>query len=211
MKKISLFVFVSVFLIACSVNKAELNGDSQYEVFNPDGIPFVIADTLWDVDLKGNHRAVIKVEQQGEPVEVYLPWRRADLRVDEKIIIVEDAATGNLIEDVAIKCLNNESGVIEFTPSISGIYYVYYLPHKFRKGWDDARYYVWNDYLKLDAKPDSIYIRDENKHINQAEVLRFESRTKFDYFTPMGLVATHQEEDSIKKLYSDDLIVFAED
>ncbi|MGL4779948.1 MAG: glycoside hydrolase domain-containing protein, partial [Bacteroidales bacterium] len=211
MKKIGLIIAVIFLFIACSINKNELNGDSQYEAFSPDGIPFVIADTLWDVDLKGNHRAVIKVEQQEEPIHVYLPWRRADLHAGEKKIIVEEAVTGKLIEKVTVKCLNNEFGVIGFTPNASGIYYVYYLPHKFRKGWDDARYYVWNDYLKLDVKPDSIYIREENKSINHAEVLRFESRTKFDYFTPMGLVATHREEDSIKKQYTDDLIVFAED
>ena len=39
------------------------DGESKYQPFLPDGIPFMVADTIWDVDLRGHHRAVILVEQ----------------------------------------------------------------------------------------------------------------------------------------------------
>lgn len=211
MKKIGLVTLVLAFCYSCSTKNPVLNGESQYETFNPDGVPFVVADSLWDVDMRGNHRAVVHVAQDSSAVQVYLPWRRADLRANEKQILVEEASTGDLIDKVDISYLNNESGLIQFDSKGQGNYYIYYLPYKFRKGWDDARYYVWDDYLKLADTPDSINHNPSGSTMNQAKVLRFESRTKFDYLTSMGLIATQKETDSIKQISQKDLIVFTED
>ena len=36
---------------------------SQYEPFAPDGVPFCVADTAWDADGLGSHRAVVEVKE----------------------------------------------------------------------------------------------------------------------------------------------------
>ena len=52
-------------LLACSPKPATLDGDSQYLPFAPDGIPFVVADSMWKADMQGNHRAVVEVTGSG--------------------------------------------------------------------------------------------------------------------------------------------------
>lgn len=44
-----------------------------------------------------------------------------------------------------------------------------------------------------------------------AQVLRFESRTKLDAFTPMGIIATIYETDSLLQQYPETPILFPED
>ncbi|MGL5317927.1 MAG: glycoside hydrolase domain-containing protein [Bacteroidales bacterium] len=211
MNKIGFIIVAFILCISCNAGKPELNGESKYKAFSPDGIPFVVTDSSWDVDKRGNQRAVVEIKQGKALVQVYLPWRRADLRVDEKCVVVEDASTGRFIDKVDVKYINNESGLIEFESSNPGTYYVYYLPHNFRKGWDDARYSVWNDYFKLSPKPDSIAHIESNKLHEQAKVVRFESRTRFDFQTSMGVIATRREMDSIKNEYTSNFIIFSED
>ncbi|MDR1224467.1 MAG: DUF6067 family protein [Tannerella sp.] len=61
------------------------NGESQYQSFAPDGIPFVVADSSWDVDGRGNHRTVVSVKQsKHDAVKATLPWRRPDMRPETK-------------------------------------------------------------------------------------------------------------------------------
>lgn len=174
----------------------ELNGDSQYLPFAPDGIPFIVADTEWKVHLRGNHRAVVQVtEASGKAVQVVLPWRRPDLRPETKKIIVVDAKTDKEISNVKVLSLTSESGTIVFEPvSGKGVYYIYYLPYRKRTGWGDARYGApWNDYVAPAYQADSKWATGISAVLPQAKVLRFESRSKFDAFTPMGLVATASE------------------
>lgn len=80
-------------LLSCSQKPAALDGESQYLPFAPDGIPFVVADSMWKADMQGNHRAVVEVKDIKEPkaVQVYLPWRRPDLRPETKKVVVVDA------------------------------------------------------------------------------------------------------------------------
>lgn len=77
-------------LLACSPKPATLDGDSQYLPFAPDGIPFVVADSMWKADMQGNHRAVVEVTgaKEQKAVQVYLPWRRLDLRPETKKVVV---------------------------------------------------------------------------------------------------------------------------
>ena len=37
------------------------NGQTPFDSFAPDGIPFVVADSAFMPDMKGNHRAVVKI------------------------------------------------------------------------------------------------------------------------------------------------------
>ena len=75
--------------------------------------------------------------------------------------------------------------------TVPGTYEIYYLPAKFRKGWDDARYGPpWNDFLPPTYETDAGWEKDAKINadvIPEAKVIRFEARMKFDFFTPMSI------------------------
>ncbi|MEG1749089.1 MAG: DUF6067 family protein [Tannerellaceae bacterium] len=212
----TLILFTLIFLSACSSSSTAPNGDSQYESFAPDGIPFIVSATEWKADLQGNHRAVVSVKEKSAVAVAELPWRRPDLRPETKKIIVVDAKTGNEIKNVCVRSLTSEKGVIAFEPiTTPGEYYVYYLPYTYRKGWNDARYgKPWNDYLPPVYEADSIWAKTavgETATFMQAKVERFESRTRFDAFTSMGIIATQEEMDKIRNEANESPILFTED
>ena len=204
-------------LQSCISDPSHNDSESQYVSFAPDGIPFSVADSAWNVDMRGNHRAVVHVEQvYRNAVKVVLPWRRPDLRPETKKIIVTDAVTGSEISNVTVLDFSPESGVIVFQPkTVPGDYYVYYLPYKFRKGWDDARYgKPWNDYLPPEYEARQSWtdsVKSDPDPIPSATVRRIESRSRFDFFTPMGLIATQKEIENLKAKAPADFLTFPED
>ena len=150
--KRNLIIILSSIMVACAGHFPD--GESRYKDFAPDGIPFTIADSVWNMDMLGNHRAIVNVtdaQRQGAPdaVKVTLTWRRPDLRPETKKIVVIDAQTKQEIKNVSLLDFSSEKGVIAFQPqTVPGTYKVYYLPAKFRRGSGDARYgKPWNDYL----------------------------------------------------------------
>lgn len=215
MKKYIGYAGLFLCLLSCTLKTEVLNGDSQYLPFAPDGIPFVVADSMWKADMQGNHRAVVQVANinGNTAVQAVLPWRRPDLRPETKKVVVVDAQTGKEIRNVGVLDFTSESGTIAFEPvSGNGLYYIYYLPYKYREGWGDARYgKPWNDYLPPVYDADSSWKSALSDNLPKAKVLRFESRSQFDAFTPMGLIATSDETDSLLNLYSETPILFPED
>ncbi|MDR3093662.1 MAG: DUF6067 family protein, partial [Bacteroidales bacterium] len=133
-------LFIAACLV-CSCSAVSPDGESQYQAFAPDGIPFVVADSLWNVDSVGNHRAVVSVKDATQnAVVATLPWRRPDMRPETKRVVVKNAATGEDIRNVCLLEFSAEKGVIAFQPEYgAGIYYIYYLPYEFRTGYGDAR------------------------------------------------------------------------
>lgn len=206
---------VLAFCSACAPKVIAPDGDSQYRSFAPDGIPFVVADSMWQADQHGNHRAVVQVDgaQSRNAVQVRLPWRRPDLRPETKKVVVVDARSGKEIRNVRVSDFSAESATVAFEPVAGdGLYYVYYLPYKYRKGWDDARYgSPWNDYLPPVYEADENWKNSLTGEIRSAKVVRFESRSRFDAFTPMGLAATRRETDSLKNVYAGNPVLFPED
>ena len=200
---------------ACAPKVTVLDGDSQYCSFAPDGIPFVVADSMWQADQHGNHRAVVQVDgaQGRNAVQVRLPWRRPDLRPETKKVVVVDARSGKEIRNVRVSDFSAESATVAFEPVAGdGLYYVYYLPYKYRKGWDDARYgNPWNDYLPPVYEAEENWTNSLTGEIHRAKAVRFESRSRFDAFTPMGLAATRRETDSLKNVYAGNPVLFPED
>lgn len=194
-----------------------LNGESKYLSFSSDEIPYVISDTIWDVESRGNHRALVEVDKQKyEAVIVSLPWRRADLRPETKKIIVTDANSGNEINDVYVIELTSEKGTIAFKPN-TGVskYYIYYLPYNFRYEPGNGRFdKPWNDYIApeydADEKWTESVIKNQTK-IPHAAVKQFESRTRFDFFTSMGVIATENEKAQMIKENRSDFLTFPED
>ena len=216
MKKTLLLITLITTLGGCSNRASFPDGKSQYQEFSPDGIPFVITQTPWDVDGSGNHRAVVLVSDiQADAVIATLPWRRPDMRPETKRIIVTNARTGENIRNVTVLELTPETGKIAFQPREAGEYYIYYLPYKFRKRSDDARYgKPWNDYLSPEEIADTDWKANVNKNqstLPQVKVKQFESRSEFDFFTPMGLIATSEEEQVLAKQAQDGFLIFPED
>lgn len=217
-KIIAFVTTLSLSFYSCSKDIQSFDGNSQYESFVADSIPFTIADTSWNADMLGNHRAVVHVNQSDDDaVLVVLSWRRPDLRPETKKIIVLDAQTGVEIKNVAVLEMSNEKGVIAFQPlKQAKTYYIYYLPYKYRRGYDDARYgEPWNDYLPARYNADAAWKQSVEKRYDRlrfAHVARFESRTKFDFFTPMGIIATLEEQNKIKASHPEaEFLLFPED
>ncbi len=208
-------VFVLCLCFAC--NKEYFpDGTSRYQSFAPDGIEFKVADSVWNSDKRGNHRALVSIkDDKVKAIMVNLPWRRPDLRVDTKKVIVTDE-NDNEIKNVIVTELTNEKGRIIFRP-VEGIkkYYIYYLPFNFRHGYDDARYgNPWNDYLKPEYQTDKEWEKETTGSVNnlpEGIVEYFESRSKFDFWSPMGLIATAAEEEKLKKECNSEMVVFPED
>lgn len=214
--KTILLITLIIALGGCSKRASFPDGKSQYQEFSPDGIPFVITQVPWDVDGTGNHRAVVSVaDMQPDAVIATLPWRRPDMRPETKRIIVTNVRTGENVRNVSVLEFTPEAGKIAFQPQDTGDYYIYYLPYKFRKGYGDARYgSPWNDYLPPEETADVNWKANVCKNqstLPQAKVKLFESRSEFDFFTPMGLIATDEEEQTLLKQAKDGFLIFPED
>ena len=187
---------------------------SQYEPFAPDGVPFCVADTAWDADGLGSHRAVVEVKETSlKAVRVLLRWRRPDRSPERKTIVVIYAATGKEAEHVYLESCNAEEGVAWFPSSGAGLYYLYYLPHPIIRGWDDFRYKPgWNSYTTYDAEAGQNW-RNSLGDSKPAEgrVLRYEARNEHEFFSAMGNIATAEEMNALRTSHAENPIVFMED
>lgn len=217
MRYIHSLIYLFAICLVCCTTDLSYDGESKYMHFTSDGIPFVVADSIWEINGRGNHRAVVQVDKQAyESVIVVLPWRRADLRPETKKVIVTDANSGNEIKDVYVIELNSESGTIAFKPgALSGKYYIYYLPHNFRSEPGNGRFdKPWNDYITPEYEANKEWKESVVKNyadIPQATVIQFESRTKFDFFTSMGVIATEKEKANLLNANRSDFLTFPED
>lgn len=175
-----------------------------------DEVPHVIAPRIWDEGL-GAHRAVVHVDRVSEAVLARVPWRRRDHDPDKKAVIVVDATTGKQITNVVCREMSREAGTVVFQPvSAPGDYGVYYLPYVPQPGWGGyGGGYVapretadasWRDRLPQDLST-----------LPRAAVRRFESRTAFDSFDPMEIVATAEEVEQLLARYQQAYLVFPED
>ena len=188
--------------------------EDLYKSYAPDGIPFIVADLMWKADGYGNHRAMVEVESDGRVVRATLPWRRADLRVDGKGIIVVDMATGEHVKNVIASEISAERGVLLFEPiSGKGEYCIYYMPYNFLKGWHEGRFNKWNHYLPANYNPQSQWVDlvEMTEDIPDAKVLYFEERSRFDAFTSMGNIATAAETESLLSKATAPMVLFPED
>ncbi len=217
---LSLLVVLPAFVQCSRQTFSKPDGQSQYKSFAPDGTPFTVADSLWNVDSLGNHRAIVSVSNTSHrAVVVSLPWRRPDRHPATKRIVVIDNKTGRKLRNVHVLELTSEQGKIAFEPAtLPGDYSIYYLPYKFREKWADARYgKPWNDYLDTTSYTlvDKEWVKNViayQSSLPAAGLRRFESRTEFDFFTPMGLIATQEEERLLREKHRDKpFILFPED
>jgi hypothetical protein len=204
-------------MLACAATAtAAIGADDYYLPYSPDGVPFVVASEAWTADQLGNHRAVVKVTKaRQQAVRVVLKWRRPDLRPDTKLVRIVDAATGDTVRNVKVLSLTAVQGDIVFQPkTVPGKYYVYYLPYKFRAQYGDARYgKPWNDYLPPHYAADAAWLARLPKadKLPKATVERYESRTAFDFFSPMGTTATAEETRRLLAPHAESPVLVQED
>ena len=217
MNKIFTAIFCSAFL-SFSSSAQSPDGTSQYQPFSPDGIPFCVTETSWKADGQGNHRAIVHIPddaKNADAVRVELPWRRPDLRPETKGIIVIDTQTKEQIKEVTTVDFSAEKATVIFKPGGHSDYELYYLPYRYRWNWDDARYgEPWNDYLPPTYEGSTNWLQALPKNktdLPAAKVERFESRTEFDAFTPMGLTATQKEMDTLVNEHKENPVLFLED
>ena len=170
--------------------------------------PYTVAEKAWYEGM-GNHRAVIEVKEAAKAVELQLEWRRGDQAELQKRFLVIHAESGDTIANVQKIQVNNERCDILFGPvSKTGTYYFYYLPYLVQR--ENGSY--WRGYL-TDQPADSLWVSSlaQTKSYPQAEVKRIESRTAFDSFYPMEVIATAQEVDAYVRKYKQGWFVFPED
>lgn len=179
--------------------------------FAPDGVPFVVAEKSWLADGLGNHRAVVRVAETGRVARAVLKWRRVDPQPEIKGVLVKHAATGAGAANVAVRNVAAERGEVFFEPSAGvGEYFIYYMPYRERSGSHEGRHQPkWNDYLPPGAQANGP--ASSSPVVRDAEVLRFESRTAFEAWTPMGLRATAAETAALRRGHPENPVVFTED
>jgi len=179
-------------------------------------IPYTIGS--WS-DTLGNHRARIQVSEQADAVWIHLPWRRHDRDLQEKQILIIDAATGQSIANVVRIQISGESADLVFQPhTVPGEYFVH-----------DSLYEVQQRYGNYDGKylsPQTTALPEwvqqhglmemqlpqgEWKKLPQAKILEFQSRSEFERFDPMEVVATSEEMSRLLEDNPRPYLVFPED
>lgn len=180
-------------------------------------MPFTIA--TWQEDGKGNHRAIVEVNEQADAVWVHIPWRRRDPNPQDKAILVYDTKTGKRILNVVRINVTQEYGDIVFQPSSApSTYEIYYLPHNSSKGPMDVPHYLpWedsadNEWLQRNGLlPDDLK-RGTWRSLPQAKVLEIQARDEFNSFYPMEVIATGEEINELLSRYPNNhYFVFSED
>ncbi len=178
-------------------------------------VPFTVAEKPWPADGIGNHRAVVRVNESVRVARALLEWRRTDPQPEIKRVVVRDAANGKDVAYVVARNVTAERGEVLFNPTYGpGIYYIYYMPYRERKGSSEGRAQpFWNDYLMPDYSEGKKWLDsfDACRPPIEADVLRFESRTAFEAWTSMGLRATAAETDALRRAHPENPVVFTED
>lgn len=179
---------------------------------------FSVATTPWPEEY-GNHRAVLEISNTSDAVSVDLLWRRHDLNPEEKRFVIIEATTGDTIQNVFRREVNNERCQIVIGPMMNpGDYYFYYLPSVSAIRRPGTRGGA-RGYAPIEDAPDSDWVKAHNlnktpsdyKNIDKAIVKEIQARTDFDSFYPMEVIATTNELNSYLDQYRDEYLVFPED
>ena len=213
MKRFLLLNFIIWAFAACQ--HSGYTEEDLYKAYALDGVPFIVADSMWQADGLGNHRAVVKVGEPSKAARATLPWRRADKFVDSTRMVIIGATTGEEIKNISIESISPEKATFIFEPtSGESLYYIYYMPYEFMYGWNNGRYDgPWNHYLAPEYNPSKEWLTAVGNAdaTSQAEVLRIESRSRFDAITSMGHIATQAETEQLRASATSAMVLFPED
>lgn len=159
-------------------------------------------ENYWTPDTLGNHRAVVSMNTPATVAEAYIPWRRRDANPEQKGIIVINASTGKVVDNVLPMEINREYGRIRFDASTgTGNYYVYYLPYHTSGGpYPKVNYPKQPD--RADAQWKAICSSTPGTKVTRAKLVRFESLGSFNSFYPMEIIATAKEKQALAEANS---------
>jgi hypothetical protein len=172
---------------------------------NPD---FSTPETPWPESL-GNHRAVLQIEEPADAAELNLVWRRHDRNPEEKKFIIIHEDSGDTIKNILRTEVNNEHCQLVFGPVEKvGKYFFYYLPCVVQE-----EYGFYNKgYFQQEKKPENSWSDKLGiLKLPQAKLVGFQSRTEFDSYYPMEVIALKSEKDSLLNIRKNDFLVFPED
>lgn len=160
-------------------------------------------ENYWTPDTLGNHRVVISVKTPATVTEAYIPWRRRDKDPHQKGIIVMNATTGKIVNNVLPMEINREYGIIRFdAEENAGEYYVYYLPYHTSGGpYPKVNYPQQPD--KADPQWKAACSAIPEGKAPRATLVRFESLGSFNSFYPMEIIATEKEKQALMDANSD--------
>lgn len=156
----------------------------------------------------GNHRAVLTVDKAADAVELDMLWRRHDANPEKRQFLIVNAQTGDTVRNIIRKTVDNERCNIVFGP-VSGPsdYYFYYLPYPINRGWGG----YGDDYFKPEEAPAEKWSQSLGSSLPKASLKGLQSRTQFDSFFPMEVVALKGEVDAYKSQNPQQLLLFPED
>ena len=140
----------------------------------------IYGENYWTPDTLGNHRAVVSMNTPATVAEAYIPWRRRDANPEQNGIIVINASTGKVVDNVLPVEINREYGRIRFDASTgTGNYYVYYLPYHTSGGpYPKVNYPKQPD--RADAQWKAICSSTPETKVTRAKLVRFESLGSFN-------------------------------
>ena len=144
-----------------------------------------------------------------------ISWRRHDPDPEKRRFIIIDASTGDTVPNILRYKVNNEECRIAFGPvKKPGTYFFYYLPYEVQKDWG----FYSKDYLSQEKDPPGEWVLKNHLgnpvkpgHYAIAKLTEFQSRTAFDSFYPMEVIALSSEKLSLLSRYTDDWLIFPEE
>jgi hypothetical protein len=163
----------------------------------------------WPNEL-GNVRALVLAPKGGGTVRVRIPWRRRDSDPQNKAVVIRDAQTGKMVENVAPITVTREYADIAFELASSpGRYEVYYSPFSVKPtSWAYAVTYrqavpgadrAWLEQCGLTP---ALLESGRWKDLPQATVREIQARTDFDRFDPMEVIATPDETSKLLAMHA---------
>ncbi len=179
------------------------------------GQVYSVAPNPWPEEY-GNHRAVLEISKASDAVLIDFLWRRHDRNPGDKRFLIIEAKTGDTIANIQRIEVDNERCKIVAGPMRNaGTYYFYYLPSTVAQN----SHYGARGYASTEDHPNDQWVTNlklekgihNNPNISKATIKEIQSRTKFDSFYPMEVIATQAEEESFLSRYKSDYLVFTED
>lgn len=169
---------------------------------------YVISPKTWNESL-GNHRALLEIKEASHAVSLSFDWRRHDMDVDKRCFLIINSQTGDTIKNIKRIRVNNETCKLIMGPiPNAGKYYFYYLPYKVQEG---GGYYN-KGYFPQEKDPSKDWVKNLSKEaeLPKASIEQVESRSSFDSFYPMEVIATQDEIKQYKKSQPQSFYLFPE-
>ncbi|MBK9391262.1 MAG: hypothetical protein IPN68_14105 [Bacteroidetes bacterium] len=142
-------------------------------------------------------------------------WRRHDPDPQKKLFLIIDAVSGDTIQNIYRYSVTNERCRIAFGPvKKAGTYYFYYLPYVVQTDWGFYNKEYPGPEKSLSAQwvnTSGVGDMSRYKSFPAAKVVEFQSRSAFDSFYPMEVIALASEKKSLTAKFPSEYLVFPED